>query len=198
MKLATLHDLQQELVGGVDDAPGEEGAVVVEVRPSEKHGQASAPFPPHRGQHLPGGAELPAHLGLSPGLDHVQRVEHDPQACSQQASTHKIVHQVPRLAGGFREQLLDGPSQPEEEHVAGAVAEEDGHEAAVALPDAVLRHKRSEGVGRVVEAAVVPVVLEESLHALKRRQGCLHGSRHGCSKASGEPLGSAGSLGPVQ
>lgn len=42
------YELQQQLVSGVDDPPGEDRTVVVEVGPSEEHGQPAAPLSPHR------------------------------------------------------------------------------------------------------------------------------------------------------
>lgn len=42
-----LYDLQQQLIGGIYDAPREQRPVVVEVSPSKEHGQTSTPFPPN-------------------------------------------------------------------------------------------------------------------------------------------------------
>lgn len=41
------YELQQQLVGGIDDPPGEERTVVVEVGSSEEHSQTATPFSPH-------------------------------------------------------------------------------------------------------------------------------------------------------
>lgn len=63
------------------------------------------------------------------------------------------------LAFSFWKLLLNGPPEPKEEHIARAITQEYGYEAPVALSDAVLGQKCPEGVGCVVEAPVVPMVL---------------------------------------
>lgn len=70
---------------------------------------------------------------------------------------------------------LELVAKAEEENVRGPVAEEDGADAAVVLPQAVHAHLL-EGVHRVLVQVVLSVVLKKHLNALKGTEKGLGGA----------------------
>lgn len=113
-------------------------------------------------------------MGLGTRLDNIEWVEHDPQESPQQPATDEVIEEVRGRALGLWEELLQWAPQGEKQGVAGAIAEQNGYQATVALPHAVLRaQEEAKGVDGVVEATEVPGVLEEGLHPFKGSEGGL-------------------------
>lgn len=187
------HELQEELVGGIDDAPRQDGAVIVQVCPPVEVRQFAVPLAPDGAQDLYRGVEIASHLRLHAGLQDIEREEEDAKHGSQQAAADEVVDQVGAVGLGLGEAPLDGPAEAEEQSVAGPVPQQDGPHAAVALAYAMVPHQRLERVDGVSEAAVVPLVLQQRLNPLEGGQGRLGDARqHGRHAVGQQPRGARG------
>lgn len=173
-----LHVLRsEELVRGVDDTPGHECPRVVEVHPVEHLAQGFAlgiGLLAH-GEHARVGGPI---LHLHDGLDDVDGVEHGAHKGTHHRTTDEVAQGLlPEYAFVQRHSAHHFVPESEEHERAGPVTQQNGCQAPVVLPDAV-RRQELERFGRVPEAVVVVLVLQEGLNPFERSEHGLRGASH--------------------
>lgn len=115
-------------------------------------------------------------------LNNVNGVEHGAYECAHHSAAEKVAQRpLPENCLVHWHEAPHFVSQAKEHERARAVAEKNGYQSPVVLPDAV-RRQEFEGIHRVLEAVMMFLVLQQGLNPFQRSEYGLCGASHEASK----------------